>query len=321
MNGTNWTPGLMVLAAGLLAGVLFVILSRRGKSGAADTPGTLEDFEQRYQSLIAQLKELIGARHQLPAAQFEAEKSRLEQAAAAALKARDQFVKGGQLASSKGQARPSTLPAGPQAKGAGMFSPRVQAVVIGVGAIAFFAFVGVMLSQESTARTDKGGMTGRGPGGDMEGGPDEAAMPPEGNALKQAMTRLNDNPDDLQALGEAAHLLIVSDDYEHAAMLTDRAMGIDPFHVETRVHRAVLRATKGDSAGALTELLHLADTFPDSGEALLFAGAVALQLKDKPQALEAFERYWAAAAPSDRSAQLGQQIEALRREVGQKGSP
>ncbi len=52
-----------------------------------------DDLERRAQSLIEQLKELVADKHNLAPEQFEAEKSRLEREAAAALRARDEYIR------------------------------------------------------------------------------------------------------------------------------------------------------------------------------------------------------------------------------------
>jgi tetratricopeptide (TPR) repeat protein len=313
MNPTNWTPGLIVLAAGLLAGVAFVLFSRRAIRNEEPSGDLLADLEQRYQSLITQLKGLQVDQHRMDAPQFAAEKARLEQAAAAALKARDQFVKNGKHEALKVAARAAKLEQARASAPPGMLSPQLRGALIGAGAVLFFVFVGVMLSQESSPRNENASMTGKIPEGMPAGGEQPGSQ--EDGELTAAMARLNQAPDDVEAMALAAHLFINRDDYQHAASLTSRALGIDPFHLETRVHRSVLDAVQGKESTALAELLHLSDTFPDSSEALLYGGAVALRLGDKAQALSAWERFLSEAPADQRPPALTQQVEQLRREL------
>src|SRR5437762_2758080 len=91
---THWLPGVLVLLAGLIAGVLYVLLSRRGPADAAAAAGALDDFNEKYRLLLGQLKEMIADKHNMAPAAFEAEKSRLELAAAEVLKRRDELVRG-----------------------------------------------------------------------------------------------------------------------------------------------------------------------------------------------------------------------------------
>ena len=82
---TNWVPGVLVLALGLGAAILFVLSAKKGRGA---TPKPTEDLEQRYQALLAALKEHAAAKHLLPAEAWQAEQTRLEQAAAQVLRAR-----------------------------------------------------------------------------------------------------------------------------------------------------------------------------------------------------------------------------------------
>jgi regulator of sirC expression with transglutaminase-like and TPR domain len=84
------------------------------------------------------------------------------------------------------------------------------------------------------------------------------------------------------------------------------------------VHAAVLGAIHGDNKNALLELEHVADTFPDSYEALMFAGMLNLQNGDRVKALEDLERFSLEAPPAEQPPMLGQFIQQLRTEVGPK---
>src|SRR5687768_12345182 len=92
---TNWLPGIIALAISVLCGVAYLLLQRRkGGAPASVEPqrdGVRDDLERRAQSLIEHLKELVADKHTMAPEQFEAEKSRLEREAAAALRARDEY--------------------------------------------------------------------------------------------------------------------------------------------------------------------------------------------------------------------------------------
>ena len=57
MHETNWLPGILVLAMGGLAALLFVLFGRKGGPVAAVATGsaTSDDLDTRYQALLAQL--------------------------------------------------------------------------------------------------------------------------------------------------------------------------------------------------------------------------------------------------------------------------
>src|SRR4051794_35980110 len=96
---TNWIPGLVVLAVGLVGGGLYLfMLLRQGKSSAAAMPESSTDLDLRAQRLIEQLRELELQRHTVSTETYSAERQRLELEAAAAFRARDEGAQGGKAA-------------------------------------------------------------------------------------------------------------------------------------------------------------------------------------------------------------------------------
>jgi regulator of sirC expression with transglutaminase-like and TPR domain len=89
---------------------------------------------------------------------------------------------------------------------------------------------------------------------------------------------------------------------------------VDPFHVELRIHHAVVRAARGEVQWAMEELERLA-RYPDAYEALLFRGALAMQVGSSAVALESFERFVAEAPPETHPPQLLNAISLLRQKV------
>src|SRR5262245_31761575 len=102
-NATNWAPGIIVLAIGLFGAILFVLSQRKAAPPAKNT----DDLDERYRSLLGALKEHAAAKHLLPAADWQAEQTRLEQAAAAVLRERG----GVKHEATKAQARAEKLAA------------------------------------------------------------------------------------------------------------------------------------------------------------------------------------------------------------------
>ena len=317
MNGhtTNWIPGIIAAVSALVAAVTFLLVSMR-KHAPVAAPSSAEDLETRYQSMLLQLKEHAANRHIHSPEAWAAEQSRLEQAAAAVLRERA----GVKHSALKAQARAEKLQAR-AAEATGFFArnPALKGALWGAGVVGFFVVLGVVLSQESTARKDGAGMTGTVP---SEGkGPMENAPPQEDVELKTALARANRSPDDIDALSDAAKELIARQMFEDAAPLVRRATAIDPYHVPTRTHRAVLLAVEGQTMTALDELQHVADTFEDAHEARLFAGMLALQADDRERALSQFERYVNEAPIDEQPPMLRKGIEQLRAEVAQQRMP
>jgi cytochrome c-type biogenesis protein CcmH/NrfG len=275
---TNWLPGLVVLAVGFIAAALFLLTQRRKGGSARD--GALEDLERRYQSLIEQLKELAADKHTLAPEHYEAERARLEQEAVAALRARDEHQK------KQGKRAPEPRPAPVTT---GLLSPQLKGALWGGGIVLFFGVLGYTLVSEQRTRGEDDTATGRVPPGM---GANAQQQPPQADAeLAQAWQRLRENPSDLETAALLSHELIRKQMYEDAERVTQRGLAVDPFNVELRVHQGVLRAVRGDEAGAEQALVKLVDSYPDAQESLLFLGALAMRQGNKAKALEYFERF------------------------------
>ncbi|QSQ26993.1 tetratricopeptide repeat protein [Pyxidicoccus parkwayensis] len=317
---TNWLPGIVVLAVAFVAAAAWLIYQRSRGALASNEPrdGVLDDLTQRAQSLIDQLRALEAEKHNLGAEQYAAEKSRLEREAANALRAKDEHLK--RKASGEGaRARPTA----PAATGWAARNPQLMGALWGAGIVLFFGGLGYLLVSEQQPRTDGREATGRMPGGAQaqqqqgEGMGAEA----EGPDMQEARARLQANAGDVEAAALLSHELIRRQDFDEAAKVTAKGLAADPFHVELRVHRGVLRATKGDLTGAEAELTELVDTWPDSQEALIFLGSLALRRGDKAKALEHFERFSVEVPRNMQPPQLGPAIAQLRSEVMSGGTP
>ncbi|MBS1152507.1 MAG: hypothetical protein H6Q89_4205 [Myxococcaceae bacterium] len=306
---TNWLPGILAIGAALVAAVTFLLISLRkhAPSAPASSP---EDLETRYQALILQLKGHTAQKHLQSPEAWAAEQARLEQAAAAVLRERA----GAKHDALKAEARAAKKVAQAEATGFFAQNPALKGALLGAGVVGFFVVLGVVLSQESKAREDGAGMTGGVPSDSR--GPMQGA-PPEDLELKAVMDRANRSPDDIDALSAAAKALIDRQLFDDAAPLVRRATAIDPYHVQTRTHRAVMLAVQGQTSPALDELQHVADTFEDAWDARLFAGMIALQADDRQRALEQFERYVNEAPPDEQPPMLRQGIAQLKQELAQ----
>ncbi|WP_257447680.1 tetratricopeptide repeat protein [Archangium lipolyticum] len=304
---TNWLPGLIVLAVGFVAAALFLLTQRR-KGGTAQEPardGALEDLDRRYQSLIEQLKELAADKHTLAPERYEAERTRLEQEAVAALRARDEHQKKQGAKTSE----PRTAPVS-----TGFLSPQLKGALWGGGIVLFFGTLGYTLVSEQRTRGEDDAATGRVPPG--MGANAQQQQPQEDAELTQAWERLKENPSDLEAAALLSHELIRRQMYEDAEKVTQRGLAVDPFNVELRVHQGVLRAVRGDEAGAEKELLTLVDMYPDAQESLLFLGALAMKQGNKEKALEYFERFAVEVPANLQPPPLLAAIQQLRGELG-----
>lgn len=317
---TNWIPGLIALAISLICGVAYLLIQRSKGGGAPASPepqrdGVRDDLERRAQSLIEQLKELVADKHNLAPEQFEVEKSRLEREAAAALRARDEYIQQRKVPAPGTAAGAPVHAQAPVPTGFGAKNPQLVGALWGAGIVLFFGVLGYLVVSEQRPREENMEATGRLP-------PNAAPSPQQGQPAQEdqelaaAQERLKANPNDLEASALVAHEMIRKQNPEEAERLTVRSLAIDPFHIESRVHRGVLRAIRGDVPGAEQELVTLADTYPGAQEALLFLGFIHIQSGNRAKALEYFERFSVEVPRDMQPPQLEAAIAQLRQEVG-----
>jgi tetratricopeptide (TPR) repeat protein len=322
---TNWTPGIIALVVSLLCGIGYLLLQRR-KGGAPSSPepqkdGVLDDLDRRAQSLIEQLKELVADKHTLSPEQFQAEKSRLELEAAAALRARDEYRQKRKPGTpgTAGTTQPAPGQTAPAPTGFAAKNPQLVGALWGAGVVIFFGTLGYLLVSEQRTRDEGMEATGRIPPGQSGMGQQQQQepMPPQEDAqFTEAMERLRANPSDLEASGFVGHEMIRNRQLEDAERITKKALAVDPFHIESRVHLGVLHAIRGDASGAEQELVELADTYPGAQEALLFLGFINLQSGNRPKALQFFERFTVEVPRDQQPPGLDSAIAQLRKEVG-----
>lgn len=320
-QSTNWVPGIIALAISLVCGIAYLLL-QRGKNRAAPAPeaqqrdGVLDDLERRAQSLIEQLKELVADKHNLSPEQFTAEKARLELEAAAALRARDEYLQQRKSSAPAGSSAPTPgASAAPAPTGFAARHPQLVGALWGAAIVFFFGALGYLLVSEQRPRDEGMEATGRVPPGG-ETGSGQQGMSPEDQELAEAQERIKANPNDLESTALVAHEMIRRQNPEEAERLTNKSLAMDPFHIESRVHRGVLRAIRGDVPGAQQELETLADTYPGAQEALLFLGFISIQSGNRVKALEYFERFAIEVPRHMQPPQLDAAIAQLRQEVG-----
>lgn len=317
MTQTNWLPGIVVGAIGLVVG-LVVLLATRRKAPASRTGTKLADLEQRVQLTLEQLRALESDRHQMGEETYAQEHQRLELEAAAALRARDEFlgaVKAEEAAAASAAGVPSPAPGAPAApKGLFAAHPQLLGALWGAGVVLFFVGLGYFLTQWEHDRGN-GEITGAGATSGPMAQQAPAAQPQEDPHFQAFYDRAKKNPQDTESAAWVAHELIRQQRFDEAEKMTNQALAADPFHLESRIHRAVLQATEGHLQEAIDALGHLARTYPDSYEALLFRGAIAMQAGESKVALESFERFSVEAPAEERPPQLDHAMMVLRQNL------
>ncbi|MEW5738291.1 MAG: hypothetical protein AB1938_05160 [Myxococcota bacterium] len=311
---TNWLPGLLVLAAGAVAALVYLFSAKKpGSAAPPPAADPVDDLEAKYQRLLSELRAHKANKHLMAADAWAREQERLEQAAASALRERD----GAKHELEKQTARIEKK-AQEAAKDQGFFAknPALGGALIGGAVVAFFAFLGVSLSDASSQRQEGMSATG-GPG------PAQAmqAPPQEDPKLQALAARVQSNPEDIDALTGLAMHLISRQGFSEARPLLARAALLDPYHVKGRVGRAVMRAVDGDVPGAQAELEKLAARYPEAYDGHLYAGLLALDDNDLRRAVQQLELYVNTAPPNEQPPMIRMEVERMKAELAGGGAP
>lgn len=307
---TNWVPGAVVLAVGTLAGLVFLLGNRKLRD-EAPAPETLDDLGASYDSVIAQLKEHVGHKHQSPADAWEREKTRLEQQATALLRAR--MEKKHELVKTAARAEKRAV-ATAQATGFFAKNPSMKGALLGGAVVLLFVGLGLKLSENTSTRAEGMGITGANPG--MAGqGPAQGEEPgPVDPRLEELFQLAQRSPDDIDALNGLAVSLLHHQAFDEARPWVNRAMSLDPYNVRARVNATVLKALNDDEEGVSIELVRLADTYPEAYDARLFAGMLAMDKDDRASAIRAFRAYLVQAPRSEQPPSIRDAIEQVLKE-------
>jgi tetratricopeptide (TPR) repeat protein len=313
MNQTQWLPGLLVLALGVVAGIviLFTVLRKKKQGPSVALDEELLGHERRLETLLEQIRELQADRHTLGDERYEAERTKLERLAAETMRARDARAATPSVFS-PASATSKVPVASTKKPGFSQRNPQVMGAIWGAGVVGFFVALGFFLSRESKPRADDESMTGMKPPNASA----PAKTTEDDGRLVELLNKVKAQPDDIGLLSEASHELIRAQRFEEAERLVEHGVGLDPFHPELRIHRSVLRATRGELLQARHELNRLADVYPSAHEALVFSGAIAMQTGDAAAALAAFERFVMEAPRDEQPPQLQQAIVMLRQQLG-----
>lgn len=316
---TNWLPGIIVLAVAAVGALIYLFTARRPPEGAST--GANDDLTTRYNVILEQLRTHLANKHLQPADTWEAERRRLELAAAAVLRERDGLAHDAQKAAARAE-RLASAPAGGT-----LFTayPQLKPVLIGAAVVLFFGLLGLQLTQSTKPRADGMSATGMQPPGGMPagepppgGGMEEPAR--EDPKLRELSEAVQKAPDDLEKLGALSISLMHAQQFDQARPFVMHASALDPYDVKVRVARQVLRAVDGDMAGAMADLQRLADMYPEAYDARLFVGLIAMDQNDSARALKSFEWYLSTAPAEEQPPMLPMAVAQLRQQVEQ-GTP
>jgi len=278
MDWNTWGPPLLVLLLGVIVGLVVAMRTRPGASHAraADREALLA----RKEGLLEQLRALEADRGSLTPAEWEGRREALLAEGADALRALDALeVAAGPLDAG------AVAGADASAGAAGASSRRLGWAV---GVLAFFALLGVVLTEASRPRAQGGSMTG--------GGPDEAAAAaagapaPERPEVGAARAALAANPQDLAALNLLSYEALLVRDFQTAMGHIEVARQLAPEDPDVLTHLAILQIAVGMADRAEPSLEAAAAARPTSGKPLLWLGLLRAQLGRTDDAKATLER-------------------------------
>jgi tetratricopeptide (TPR) repeat protein len=314
----SWAPALIVLAAGLIGGLLIAWRLRYGRSTASDTVDLeIRDLESRRDDLYRRLRE---ERDSLTAAEVQ----QLEQAAARTLRdldaaraklpepaaAREASV----APAEEGSPAESDEPALAAPVGRGTFitrRPLISGFLLGAGMI---AVVGVLVYW--AIRDTSGEMTSNG-----SAGAGSAVPHPEGDLpaavqreYEELQSRLAQQPDDIAARKSLAILLLVNEQYVAAFREAQTLLEMAPGDIDGLYVDAVVRLQMGQFETAIDGLDRVIAQFGDHVQALAWKGIAHYQLGEVTSAIAAWRRGIEAAGGVH--PELEEMVAAAQQEVG-----
>jgi tetratricopeptide (TPR) repeat protein len=304
-----WIPGIVSAVVGLVAGLWTAIAVTRKETAAPDRDTALEDLEERKDNAVLLLRELEEQRDKLPTARYEAERAEIERQAVAALRARQELL----VASPAAETGPAQEDASPEASrtadterhgvvGYLASRPQLRGMLWGAAIVGVAALLYALVVDEGTPTTAAGMPPGSSSGA-MAGG----TQAPQSPELEAILGRLRQDPNDMDALVAGGHLLLQRMAVAQARPFIDRALQLDPEHLESLLHYAVLLAAEGNQAEGMSRLDGLLEKHPDLAEGWLFRGMFATQGGDGDLMRESFERYLKIAPDG----QMAEQVKSL----------
>ncbi len=289
----------MVLGTGLLAGGAFLMAASKSGAAKKDHAPAPNAHEDRYATLLGQLKEHAANKHLFEAKAWAEENARLEREAAEILKAR---------ATAAHEALKATArAAAPAPTGFWATHPTLKGILIGLGVAGFFGVLFVQLNSQSKDRGPEGGP--------MAGGAPMAAPPRMANSgpsSAELLEKARAHPDDIELLADVAHALVKENALDQLPVIVARGTAIDPYHVRMRIFRSLVTAIDGQSPRAIDELERLARTYDGAYLGRLYAGMLSLDNEDQDRAIENFERFLQEAPASEQPPMIRAAIEQMK---------
>ena len=286
----SWLPGVVVLVAGLAAGLLIVRSLRRGKEApAAVSASSLElriaDLEARRDDLYGRLREM---------GEGEGDRAALELAAARTLKDLDQLQadlaqRHPKLAHQREKEAASVEAAPAAAGGPAPAKHFVTGFAYGAGLLLLIGALVYWAGRDATPRPDEGGPMATPQ--TAENPHPGADLPPEvAERVATIHTYLEGQPDDLNARKELGYTYLGASRFVEAYQQAEAILTRSPEDPDGLYMQAVVRLTMGQVQIAEELLQRALSSDPHHVDALTASGIIDLQRGDYPTAIATWKR-------------------------------
>jgi len=275
MTETNWIPGLLVLGAGVLVGLVLWARARRSASrpqGLVDAAGT--DLERQRDALYTQIRALDVARGSMNVDDWRAERHRLVIEAADTLRRMEV---------------PEVSAAAPPPPAAPTWAqrhPTLVGVAWGASLAGFGAALWYGLQTDLKPRAENS-MGGGAPAGMADARAQAQAR--AAAAVDAARIAHEAAPGDVELANRYAHVLLQAGDVMKAFEVSKAVTEAHPDDPEARTHQAVVLMEIGDMTMAGQLLDKVLAGSPAFAEALGYRGAIHYNVQEYEQAATAWE--------------------------------
>jgi len=268
----DWVPGALVLALGLIAGLVVAVRARSARAATASVealPLEVRDLVGKRDVLIHQLQEMEDMAGKKTAGQLAEERYALELDAARVLMELDERGKAATpKAKKKGASEQETVAAA--TPGFLAERPALRGFLWGIGAMAALGGLVVSVRETATTRQEGGSLTGNTP---MEGRPPIAA-PGQSDEEAQIRAAVERNPDDLDARMSLVQVYLGRQDMMGVWNETKAILDRSPGNPRAIAYQALVRMAMGQADVARSMLEKVIASNPDVIEGYLHLALV-----------------------------------------------
>jgi cytochrome c-type biogenesis protein CcmH/NrfG len=236
---TDWVSAIVILASGLIVGMLFVYFFNRRKSApklGGEPDLELQDLEGKRDALVAQLREPgLG----------DTERRTLETQTADVLRQLDKY-----------QRRPGAPVSSTPAPAAAAMNPAIKGFLWGACSVAALATLGYLVMQQAAPRTQDAPVTGGGPMAAQQQQQQQQQAPPD-PAVQRLEAAVQADPSNIQLRNDLAQAYLERENLMGVFEQTKAVLEKAPDNSRALAYQGLVRLAMGDS-GAAEQMLQRA---------------------------------------------------------------